>query len=148
MIKVCQLRRTSHEWAAHRTRFSCTFSYKTSQLHLKSHASSAHKKSSRTANLIFHRGHFSVVTSEPTLSIFHSARLRPTICSPLHSIARSSSSMGKRLETSYKWRKVRWGKPAIPSTYGGSQLSEIPIRRKGKKLTKGKILAPPQLNAR
>ena len=124
-------------------------SYKISQLHLKSHASSAQRKSSRTANLILHRGHFSVVTSEPTLSIFHSARLRPTICSPLHSVARSSSSMGKRQETPYRWRKVRWGRPASPSTYGGSQLSEIPFRKKKKRmLTKGRILAPSQLKAR
>lgn len=126
---------------------SCTFAYKTSQLHLKSHASSSQRKSSRTANLILHLGHFTVVMSEPTLSIFHSARFRPIICSPLPSVARSSSSMGKRAEIPYKWRKVKRGRPAIPSTYGRSQLSEIPYKRK-KKLTKGKILAPPQSNAR
>ena len=81
---------------------SCTFAYKTSQLHLKSHASSSQRKSSRTANLILHLGHFTVVMSEPTLSIFHSARLRPIIWSPLPSVARSSSSMGKRAEIPYK----------------------------------------------
>lgn len=108
---------------------SCTFAYKTSQLYLKSHASSSQRKSSRIANLVLHLGHFSVVMSEPTLSIFHSARLRPIICSPLPSVARSSSSIGKRPIIQYKWRKVKRGRPAIPST-------------------KGKILAPPQSNAR
>lgn len=109
---------------------SCTFAYKTSQLHLKSHASSAQRKSSRTANLIFHRGHFSVVMSGPTLSIFHSARLRPIIWSLLPSVARSSSSMGKRAEIPYKWRKVKWGRAAIPSTYSGSQIKRNPVQKK------------------
>ena len=96
MRKMGQLRRTSHEWVAHRTCFSCTFSFRTGQLYLKSQASSAQRKSSCTENLTFHRGHFSVVISRPTLSIFHNERLRPIICSPLPSMARSSSNIGKR----------------------------------------------------